>query len=225
VAGGEPFRVTSEEDETIAGVAWTKDGATLLFSAGEGSRRRLWSIPAAGGKAATLVTSAGDGVTDISIDRKSDRLAFSKQSGDMNIYELTLNQRVPIRDLPLSIHGGAPRQLTHDSSAYAPHWSRDGDWVYYTSGRTGRYEIWKTGTADGASRQVTRGGGSFPLESDDGRFVYYLRGREAGLWKVPVEGGEETPLIASNAGPRYWVVRRRGIYFLELSGQAAGTSQ
>ncbi len=49
---------------------------------------------------------------------------------------------------------------------------------------------------------MTRHGGQHPLESSDGQFAYYLKPLEPDakrpinnhIWKVPVDGGEETPV-------------------------------
>jgi hypothetical protein len=46
----------------------------------------------------------------------------------------------------------------------------------------------------------TRNGGNLPYESDDGKFVYFgkavARGYAQGLWRIPVDGGEETLVLA-----------------------------
>jgi len=56
----------------------------------------------------------------------------------------------------------------------------------------------------GEARQVTKGGGSVAYESMDGKFLYYTKRRNvAGIWRVPVDGGEETLVLdAHKAG--YW---------------------
>jgi Tol biopolymer transport system component len=40
--------------------------------------------------------------------------------------------------------GGKPLQLTNDrSSNFGASWSRDGEWIYFASDRSGRFEVWK----------------------------------------------------------------------------------
>jgi Tol biopolymer transport system component len=96
-----------------------------------------------------------------------------------------------------------------------PSWSRDGEWIYFdsTSGRT--TQVWKLPIADGNAVQVTKRGGCFPLESTDGKTVYYLKDREpfTSLWKVAAEGGEERQVLESVFAENYAVVPR-GIYFM-----------
>ena len=72
---------------------------------------------------------------------------------------------------------------------------------------------------------MTRKGGFVALESPDGKWLYYTRAEEeaAGLWKVPVDGGEEAKVLES-VNPRAIAVTAEGIYFLTDDGfEPAGT--
>ncbi len=117
----------------------------------------------------------------------------------------------------ISSDGGKPRRLTLEPSEdMCPSWSRDGQWVYFGSNRSGRWQIWKVPSAGGPAVQVTREGGFEGFESPDGKFFYYTRGpRIPGIWRIPVEGGDETLVLSHhNAGRwRYWRVVDQGIYF------------
>jgi Tol biopolymer transport system component len=65
--------------------------------------------------------------------------------------------------------------------------------------------------------QVTKQGGFAAFESPDGKYIYYSKGLGLpGIWRVPVEGGEETPVLDQ---PKegywgYWAVVDGGIYFV-----------
>ena len=53
--------------------------------------------------------------------------------------------------------------------------------------------------------QITQQGGVRPIESPDGKFVYYAKDRFlAGLWKVPVNGGEEVQVL-DHPKPEYYL--------------------
>jgi hypothetical protein len=68
----------------------------------------------------------------------------------------------------------------------------------------------------GEAVQVTKTGGFCAFESPDGKFVYYAKFDAPGLWRIPVEGGEER-LILDQLKPGlwgYWAVVDRGIYFV-----------
>jgi Tol biopolymer transport system component len=114
--------------------------------------------------------------------------------------------------------GGPPRRLTFEPSIEAvPSWSRDGRWIYFVSNRSGGFQIWKMPSTGGPAVQVTRHGGFAALESPDGKFLYYAKGRTVpGLWRIPTDGGEESEIISSlEAGYwGYWAVVESGIYYL-----------
>jgi Tol biopolymer transport system component len=122
--------------------------------------------------------------------------------------------------------GGAPRRLTFDRSPeVGPTWSRDGRWLYFESDRTGTPQIHKMPSAGGTAVQITKGGG-FPFpgaESADGRFLYYSqRAPQNGVWRVPIDGGLEEPVIpAYPAGDYYrlWALVEDGIYYLNTENE------
>ena len=72
--------------------------------------------------------------------------------------------------------------------------------------------------------QVTRKGGVAAVESPDGKFVYYGENYFAAprLWKVPVEGGEES-LVHQNLKVHTWAswaVVDDGVYFINAEDMA-----
>lgn len=125
--------------------------------------------------------------------------------------------------------GGQARQLnSDDGDEFAPNWSRDGNWVYYGSNRSGRFEIWKAPAKGGTGIQMTRAGGWFAAESPDGNFLYYtknLDGRDglSDLWTLPAHGGEEQ-LIVKSIVSRPFDVREDGIYYFFGTLGAGGSA-
>jgi hypothetical protein len=103
-----------------------------------------------------------------------------------------------------------------------PSWSSDGEWIYFASDRTGSLDVWKVPARGGQAVQVTKQGGFAAFESPDGRSLYYAKGLNvAGLWKVPVNAGEEVPVLEF-PGPGYWgycAVVDKGIYFLNTTAR------
>jgi Tol biopolymer transport system component len=118
----------------------------------------------------------------------------------------------------ISAEGGKPRRLTtEESEDMVPSFSHDGSWIYFCSNRSGSQQIWKLPAAGGQAVQVTRQGGFDNMESPDGHYLYYAKGRGvSGIWRVPIAGGEETLVLDHHrAGAwRYWAVVPQGIYFL-----------
>jgi hypothetical protein len=56
-----------------------------------------------------------------------------------------------------------------------------------------------------------------PVESPDAKFIYYHKGwpLRSSVWRMPVDGGEETRVIESVHIYGQWSVCDRGIFFLK----------
>jgi len=93
--------------------------------------------------------------------------------------------------------GGTPKQLTrHPSDDNQPTYSHNGRWIYFNSMRSGRLQVWKMSTAGGDPVQITAGGGRRPLESLDGKTLFYVSEPGYEIRQVPVTGGVETQVAA-----------------------------
>jgi Tol biopolymer transport system component len=91
----------------------------------------------------------------------------------------TANCEPPV---PLNAVGGSEGY----SEEYA-WWSADGAAVYFSANRTGTEEIWKQSWPPGSPAvQITRHGGSWPVESPDGRWLYYVKRGTNSIWRLSV---------------------------------------
>ena len=118
----------------------------------------------------------------------------------------------------MDAQGGPVTRMTNDPGHdTAPSWSHDGKWIYFGSNRTGMHQIWKMSPDTKRAVQVTKHGGVAPLESWDGKTIYYAMPLgENGIWKVPVEGGEETNVIPTHGGWGNFDLTPKGIVFLTI---------
>ena len=109
-----------------------------------------------------------------------------------------------------------PRRLTSDpSDDIIPSVSHDGKWIYFASTRTGRWEVWRLPAEGGQAVQVTHEGGAIPVESPDGKVVYYQKTlSDSDVWQIPVTGGEEMRVLGP-VGQTQFTVVADGIYFIE----------
>jgi Tol biopolymer transport system component len=79
--------------------------------------------------------------------------------------------------------GHEVRQITpNPAEDVVPTWSADGRWIYFASNRSSDFQIYKVSAANGASPssspiQVTTGGGFNGVESLDGGYLYFAKGR------------------------------------------------
>jgi Tol biopolymer transport system component len=127
----------------------------------------------------------------------------------------------------VEVPGGRPRLVSTFPGADngAPDWSRDGQWIYfYSDHEGGPVQLWKVPFKGGPPVRVTRNGGVYAMESDDGRFLYYAKYEQPGIWKMPLNGGEETRVLDQPPGYAWhsWGLARNGIYFLNLSDTPNG---
>lgn len=125
----------------------------------------------------------------------------------------------------LDVSSGVPRMLTTLPGADngGPNWSRDAKWIYFYSDKGGGpFQLWKTQVNGGTPIQVTTNGGVFAAESADGRFLYYAKYETPGVWKMPLNGGEEIRILDQPAGESWWnwALAPNGIYFF---GPNSGT--
>jgi hypothetical protein len=114
--------------------------------------------------------------------------------------------------------GGTPKQLSFgNANDIVPRWSHDDKVIYFRSNRGGRWQLWKIATSGGEPEPVTTGDGIEPQESFDGKWLYYTRGDEDGIWRVPTSGGPEVQISHQpDAGYwGYWKVEPRGIFYLD----------
>ncbi len=119
---------------------------------------------------------------------------------------------------PLTAGAGA-----ETSTDALPSWSADGAYVYFTSNRTGRDEIWKQALAGGAAIQVTRRGGYASYESRDGNGLLF-EAEPYSIWRMP---GSRAKVAAESAElligppvdltPTGWTVTSEEILFIGVS--------
>jgi Tol biopolymer transport system component len=194
----EPFVVSSRSD---ARPSYSPDGRRVAFSSSRGGVPNIWVCNSDGSDPVALTSLAGEtGTPRWSPDGK--RIVFdSKAEGDWNLYVI-------------DAEGGVPRRLTPEpSSDWMGRWSRDGQWIYFSSDRSGSLELWKLPDAGGPAVQVTRNGGLDAAESWDGRHLYFTKDIRSGIWRMPLEGGEETAVVEGPLSGWGWALDRSGVYY------------
>jgi Tol biopolymer transport system component len=269
MTGGEPKRLTDQQ-EFIAGCAWTPDSREIVFASNRTGSMSLWRIPFTGGQP-RLLGGTGNNAGDPAISLRESRLAYvesivraaiwrvklsgvaqeraptrliastridanqdyspdgkkivfaSNRTGKFQIWvcdseglnpvkltdgsycgcprwspdgqQIAFNDRVGSNGATclVSAQGGPPQRLTTgEFDEGIPSWSRDGEWVYFFSTRSGTPQLWKMRPRGGAAVQVTWHGGWLPVESKDGKYFYFLREVPTlSVWRAPVLGGEE----------------------------------
>jgi Tol biopolymer transport system component/DNA-binding winged helix-turn-helix (wHTH) protein len=118
--------------------------------------------------------------------------------------------------------GGHPRQLTSGGgNDISPSWSNDGKWIYFASRRTGEFHIWKMPAGGGPATQLPTRNGWCPVESKDGRFLYYASLPQLALRKLPLTGGPETESVSGLAGyGSSFAPAKHGVYFIRAANHS-----
>jgi hypothetical protein len=84
--------------------------------------------------------------------------------------------------------------------------------IVLASGRSGKRPL-----QGGRAVQVTRAKGAREaFESLNGEFVYYAKLDLPGIWKIPVQGGEETRILEQGE-MSVWNLGEQGICFFDLT--------
>jgi Tol biopolymer transport system component len=191
---------------------FSPDGSRIVFGSNRTGSREIWTCDRSGANLIQL-TSIGAVAGSPRWSPDGRHIAFdASPQGNWDIFVV-------------DAQGGPPRQLTnYGGSDSRPSWSKDGRWIYFGSDRGGSPQIWKMSPDGTEPVQVTQRGAFQPFESPDGRFLYFARAPGNSVWRVPVEGGEETAVrVAPNTA--VWAVGEDGLYFVEYREATAVPSK
>jgi len=190
--------------------AYSPDGKRIAFASDRAGTSEIWICDSDGSKAAKLTSFGGANVY-------GPRWSWDNKSIAFTVGQKDIGEDVYV----IGASGGVPHRLTaHPANDLWSYWSRNGQWIYFASERTGQSEIWKMPagggeTGGGEAIQITRNGGGMPQESPDGKSLYYDKGWPAPLsvWRMPIEGGEEAKVLDSVHHMGQWEIVNEGIYY------------
>ncbi len=103
------------------------------------------------------------------------------------------------------VDGGAAQQFTRgEDSATNPAFTPDGDWLLFSTGRSGSNQIWAIPVAGGEAVQVTdasEGVGTWALSPDGRHIVFSMRNPESEAWAAAKE--EKRDVIVADTNFRF----------------------
>ena len=193
--------------------AFSPDGRRVAFCSSRSGDQHIW-----------VCDVDGSGCHELPLPRGSPSSCSPSWSPDGRrlAFDAFVGEACHVYSAPAE--GGTIHPLTSATTYDArPRWSRDGRWVYFTSTRSGDFQIWKMPAdapdAAAAAVRITRHGGIEADDSPDGRYLYYAKRGTPGVWRLPLDGpgaaGEERVLDIGGEGR--WVSRPGGI--LVLAGE------
>jgi Tol biopolymer transport system component len=191
---GSPRRVTHQQVE-IFGIAWSRDGRTLIYSAAHTiSTPYLWRVASDGKSEPQRLEIAGVRASSPAISALGNRLAFETGLENPDIFRYSVGG---------SIEPFITSSLTDESPQYSP----DGTRIVFCSDRAGRgYELWLA-QADGSNQvQLTHGPGrnqGSPSWSPDSRWIVFDSEGQDGIFRIyAIEASGGPPRQISGASPR-----------------------
>jgi eukaryotic-like serine/threonine-protein kinase len=210
VPRGSARRITNQ-NLTIFGLAWSREGRSVIYSGSRSSGRLfyLWRAEIDGRRPPQRLEIAGPHASDPSVSPVGSRLVFSRNLGDSDIWRYRIGGAAE----PLIVSS-----LTEDNPQFSP----DGRRIAFGSDRSGEAtDIW-VAQADGSKPvQMTTNPGPFqgsPRWSPDGRWIAFESEGEDGHWSVhamDAGGGRPRRLTQGPSNERlpFWSRDGKWIYF------------
>jgi Tol biopolymer transport system component len=142
---------------------FSPDGTRVAFSSVRSGNQEVWVANADGSDPVQLTTSLGSGSAHWSPDGR--RIVYDTMQEDRR-FDIRLIEAV----------GGQPTPIaSHPANDKIPSFSRDGKWIYFSSNRSGKDEIYRVPVAGGGPVRLTDQGGWVAVESVDGQSIYYTK--------------------------------------------------
>jgi Tol biopolymer transport system component len=127
--------------------------------------------------------------------------------------------------LTVPANGGKPRIATPGPTTGGyPSYSRDGRMIYFTGpDAQGQQQTWKIPAVGGAPIALTGTRGDLPVESYDGKDLYYVESavRPSALWRLALGGGAAAKIVDSVYNGIFDVAEK-GIYYVAQTAVATG---
>jgi len=208
VSGGEEQRLITGVQYGW-GLAWTPDGRDIVFAKAGwlADGGWLWKMPRGGGEPERL--QFGQEGVEPSI--QGNRLAYARQTANINIWRRELNSSVSA--------GPSDRFIYSTRMESGPQFSPDGSKIAFESTRSGAYEIWMCRSDGTGVVQLTRLNSSTgtPRWSPDGQQIVFdsrVSGN-ADIFVVDSRGGSPRKLTSepSSEVVPSWSRDGRWIYF------------
>ncbi|HEY3349634.1 MAG TPA: protein kinase [Thermoanaerobaculia bacterium] len=233
VDGSAPARVETPETNAVLGYAWNGDSRRVVFlsaSSDAASRTRTAKVflkdVRTGASRAVLSGIDFGGAVDV--------------FGNGALVLVSAGRRSNLREIPLGAGAAQERWLTRGGSVdRQPVYAPDGEWVAFTSNRSGNQDIWELSTKTGAVRRLTedpadefdpaftRDGKSLIFSSNrGGHFEIWMSARDGSGARRVTEDGVDAENASATADGEWLVYAsgnpdKRGIWKIRSDGTNA----
>ena len=203
-------QVVHTEPDSMQAPNWTRDGKALIYN----RNGRLYRFDLENRVTVEVDTDfATNNNNDHALSFDGERLAISHHSGDHDGDSI-------IYTLPVG--GGTPRLVTPLGPSYFHGWSPDGEWLTYTGGRDGSWDIYKI-RSDGSGKEVRLT--DHPALDDgseyspDGKTIWFNSARtgKMEIWRMNADGSDETQVTDDDYNNWFPHVSPDGKYIVYLA--------
>ncbi|MBT8083197.1 MAG: Tol-Pal system beta propeller repeat protein TolB [Gammaproteobacteria bacterium] len=179
-----------ESRDPIMSPAWSPDSRQLAYVSFEGSRSSIWVQTLRTGNRFRVSADPGiNGAPSFSPDGRKLVVTLGGVDGNLDIFVLDINSK---RKTRLTTH----RAIDTEGS-----WSPDGDYVYFTSDRSGGPQVYRVAAAGGTPERVTFEGSynARPRLSPDGNKLAMVH-NDRGNYRIAVMDLEHRDLLVLSTG-------------------------
>ena len=188
---------------------WSPNGEILAFCSGRSGFTEIWISRADCSELRQLTSLQEQNVGSPRWSPDSKEIVFDRViEGQAEVFKVNVQS------------GEVVQMTSNPTSDKLPSYSANGQYIYFNSHRSGTPQIWKMATNGSGSTQVTVQGGFEPLESFDGKTLYYTRNHF--LWKKDLVSGTESAVSELSSTPvhRYWDIGVNKIYYVPSTSSA-----
>ena len=248
IESGAERKLTAEKFFNIKSLVYLPDGGGWLITARKNTEKnfRIWQVSATGD--AQPLTKDSETYSALSLDKDASVIVSTQVKAEFRsslfqtknpfdnriLADATGVAFAPGGNIIISssmagnsdiwsidADGRGQRQLTNDAAdESSPVVSFDNNSIFFHSIRTGEGHVWRM-NADGSNQvQITKTEGGYPLfVSPDGKWLYYLSGRQRTLWRVSTDSGQEQSIFNKRNHHFAFSPDGSGIAFAEKQGE------
>jgi TolB protein len=179
-----------ESTDPIMSPAWSPDSRQLAYVSFEGSKSSIFVQTLRTGNRFRVSSKPGiNGAPSFSPDGRKLVVTLGGVDGNLDIYVLDINSR------------NATRLTTHRAIDTEGTWSPDGDYIYFTSDRSGGPQIYRVSASGGTPERVTFEGSynARPRLSPDGSRLAMVH-NDRGNYRIAVMDLERKDLLVLSKG-------------------------